>query len=492
MVEQLEKKENQIKESASVFYNLALSFIFGVFIGTFVEVDVYLLLAVCLSIVCSFLVSLFIFKRNNIHLCLSIILFLSGILRVSGFHELPIRVPLDKKVSLQAQIIDEPDFRENRTLIKIKVLDEKKSDVILVTLPPNERYLYGDVVSVLGTVKLPQVFETYKDHYFPYREYLMKDGICCVSYYPKINLVSRGGGNIVMKKLLDLKGSFINSLGVSIVEPESTLASGLLLGAKNSLPKSVSDDLRNAGIIHIVVLSGYNITIVADSLMKVLGFLPRIISFSFGIISVLLFALMTGASATVVRASIMSLVLILARFSNRDYLAMRALVLAGFVMVVHNPSILVFDFSFQLSFLASIGLVLLSGRFSSHLKFVTNRFSIREIVSSTLSTQVFVLPFLIYSTGKLSLWGFLSNVLVLPIIPLTMFLSLISGLVGYVGGIFSYIIGGVAYLFLKYIFVIASFFGNLDFGIFDITNISFKTLVIFYLILLFFIFFKRK
>jgi competence protein ComEC len=295
-----------------------------------------------------------------------------------------------------------------------------------------------------------------------------------------------------MKKLFDLKGSFINSLGVSIVEPESTLASGLLLGAKNSLPKSVSDDLRNAGIIHIVVLSGYNITIVADSLMKVLGFLPRIISFSFGIISVLLFALMTGASATVVRASIMSLVLILARFSNRDYLAMRALVLAGFVMVVHNPSILVFDFSFQLSFLASIGLVLLSGRFSSHLKFVTNRFSIREIVSSTLSTQVFVLPFLIYSTGKLSLWGFLSNVLVLPIIPLTMFLSLISGLVGYVGGIFSYLIGGIAYLFLKYIFVIASFFGNLDFGIFDITNISFKTLFIFYLILLFFIFFKRK
>jgi competence protein ComEC len=171
---------------------------------------------------------------------------------------------------------------------------------------------------------------------------------------------------------------------------------------------------------------------------------------------------------------------------------MRALVLAGFVMVVHNPSILVFDFSFQLSFLASIGLVLLSGRFSSHLKFVTNRFSIREIVSSTLSTQVFVLPFLIYSTGKLSLWGFLSNVLVLPIIPLTMFLSLISGLVGYVGGIFSYLIGGIAYLFLKYIFVIASFFGNLDFGIFDITNISFKTLFIFYLILLFFIFFKRK
>jgi hypothetical protein len=73
-----------------------------------------------------------------------------------------------------------------------------------------------------------------------------------------------------------------------------------------------------------------------------------------------------------------------------------------------------------------------------------------------------------------------------------MFLSLISGLVGYVGGIFSYLIGGIAYLFLKYIFVIASFFGNLDFGIFDITNISFKTLFIFYLILLFFIFFKRK
>lgn len=169
-----------------------------------------------------------------------------------------------------------------------------------------------------------------------------------------------------------------------------------------------------------MVLSGYNVTIISEFIMGMLSFLPKMIGTSLGALSIILFAIMVGGSATIIRASIMALLVLLARVTGRVSDMTRALFLAGFVMVLHNPQIVVFDPSFQLSFMATLGLISLSPKLNSIFKFVPTKFYLRETVSATISTQIFVLPLLLYMMGELSLVAVFVNLLVLMFIPLTM------------------------------------------------------------------------
>jgi competence protein ComEC len=172
--------------------------------------------------------------------------------------------------------------------------------------------------------------------------------------------------------------------------------SGLLLGAKQALGKDLLTEFSRAGVSHIVVLSGYNIAIVAETIMALLTYfsLPSLFTFIIGCISIILFTILSGGGASATRAMIMVLVALFAKKTNREYLVGRAFGFAVILMLSLNPGLLVFDPSFQLSILATIGIVFVSPIISPFISFINERFGLREIVSSTLATQIIVLPFL--------------------------------------------------------------------------------------------------
>src|SRR5690606_38185089 len=134
-----------------------------------------------------------------------------------------------------------------------------------------------------------------------------------------------------------------------------------------------------------------------ENLVKAFSFLPRSLGLASGAGSIVLFAIMTGASATTIRASIMALVVILARGAGRRYDVTRALTFAAVLMVAENPRILAFDIGFQLSFLATLALIFVSPLVSDRLSFVSERFQLREILSTSISTQLFTAPFILYA-----------------------------------------------------------------------------------------------
>jgi competence protein ComEC len=146
-------------------------------------------------------------------------------------------------------------------------------------------------------------------------------------------VVSSGGGNFLKRNLLALKHVFVEKIESVIAQPQSSLLGGLLLGSKRALGKDLQEEFRRAGVIHVVVLSGYNVTIVANAIMEFFSFLPRSFGIFSGIGSIILFALMTGASATTVRASIMAIFALLAGWIGRRYDVSRALVIAGVLML---------------------------------------------------------------------------------------------------------------------------------------------------------------
>jgi len=114
---------------------------------------------------------------------------------------------------------------------------------------------------------------------------------------------------------------------------------------------------------------------------------------------------------------------------------------AGFFMVFHNPNILLYDPSFQLSFLATVGLIYVSPKIEHIFRFIPKKSGMREIVGATIGTQIFILPFLVYLVGQISLVSLPVNILILPFIPITMLFGFITGMLGYVSYTLSLIFG---------------------------------------------------
>jgi len=364
-------------------------------------------------------------------------------------------------------VIDEPDVRENNTNYTIKLYEVSGnvvSDWVRIVAGSYPSFVYGDKVLISGELQKPEGFETDTGKYFDYAAFLSKDSIFYQMIFPEIKFISSGHGQFVKQYLFGFKNAFLFQVQRLIPDPQVSLLGGLVVGAKQSLGKELQEDFRATGIIHIVVLSGYNITIVADAIMRSFSFLPRLIGMSFGGGAIILFALMTGASATIVRASIMALLVILARATGRTYDITRALFVAGFIMVLHNPKILVYDASFQLSFLATLGLIWLSPLLDRYVSFIPTTFQLREFATATVATQIFVLPLLLYKMGELSIVALPVNLLVLMTVPVTMLFGFLAGMVGFISSVFATPFAFIAHIFLSYQLKVVELFANLPFA----------------------------
>ncbi len=368
-------------------------------------------------------------------------------------------------VALQGLIADEPDVREANTHLVLKVSLKEGTTQVLLVAPHEPRYEYGDKVEVHGKLELPKNFIDEKTlREVDFASYLAKDGVYYEMFQPKITRISRGEGNKMVEALFAFKNAFIKNIDSLIPQPHASLLGGLVVGAKQSLGKELLDDFRTVGVIHIVVLSGYNITIIAVFIEWLLSRLRKNLRLGLSACAMLLFALMVGASATVIRATVMALLALLARGTGRMYAVTRALLVAGAIMLFHNPKILVFDVSFQLSFLATLGLIYVSPFVEPHVKWVTERLHFREIVVATVATQIFVLPFLLYKMGMFSIVSLVVNLLVLSAIPLTMLFGFLAGILAFVSSTLATPFAYVSYLLLAYELTIVEWFAKLPFA----------------------------
>lgn len=389
-----------------------------------------------------------------------------------------------EKISLTAIVTGEPEARESYTRLVV----ESGGTKILVYADRYPKINYGDKIVLTGNLKEPKNFSGN----FNWEEYLAKDDIFFEMFYPRVEIVSSGNGGGLKRFLFKLKNNFMEAVSESVPEPHAAFLGGLTIGARDSIPEDLKKDFNTTGMTHIVALSGYNVTIIADNIMRIFSFLPRYFGMSAGAMGVVAFALMTGASATTVRASIMALMAVLARATGRIYAITWALFLAGFFMIVQNPKILRFNTSFQLSFLATLGLIYISPTAEKYLKFAPKKFRIRETMSATISAQIAVLPLLVYKIGTISLISLPVNLLVLPFVPITMFFGFLTGLVGMISGILSMPFGWVSFAFLQYEIFIIKLFAKIPYASISVAKFSVFFTAISYAIIALWIYNDRK
>lgn len=298
---------------------------------------------------------------------------------------------------------------------------------LLVTMPATVAPELGDRVTFQAELATPSADDT-----FDYRQYLARRGVSALAFAESANVVERSG-NSWLRFLYSWRMQVAEGIRRNIPEPEAAFINGVLLGVDAGLPEGVRDDLRSAGLLHILVVSGFNVSLLVAGLVALLR---RVSGWGlcFGAVAMLgvLYAALTGGDPPVVRAVIMALVALGAKVVGRPSRALPALALAATVMAIQSP-VLLLEPSYQLSVTATAGMIWADG-LPLALKHASSLLApLLSGLITTLAVQMASLPVMV-SFGQLPLLGLLSNSAVLPLQGPLMLAAIVAAVATYVPG----------------------------------------------------------
>ncbi len=160
----------------------------------------------------------------------------------------------DKETVLKGIIVGEPEKRINQQKFEFKA--ENIEGKVLITTELYPSYFYGDELEVFGKLQEPAVFED-----FDYRQYLRKDKIYSVIYYPQINRLAGNQGNWFYQRIFNFKDKLRNIIEQTLLPPQSSILKAVFLGDRFSLSDELKEKLNITGTRHIVAISGMHIPI---------------------------------------------------------------------------------------------------------------------------------------------------------------------------------------------------------------------------------------
>ena len=487
--------------SRQVLY-FSLFFIGGIFLSSFFNIPLHFPLVLLIWAI--FFISVF-WNFRKIAIFGFCLLFLSiGIFRHQLFlrklESSPLKSLYQKEVVLMGTVCQEPeeDEKKMKLVLKVEKIENQKTEKagrVLIFTDPYSQYQYGDRLKIKGILKEPPVFEE-----FNYKDYLQKERILALFYSPQIELIERNQENKFLAKILKFKKKLKETIDNFLPFPESSILEAMLLGNKKNLPTTLKEKLNLAGLRHITAVSGLHITILTAILMNLFLFLGfwRTHSFWLSLLFIFLFVAMTGFQVSAIRAALMGFVYLLGQFVGRKSNASRILWLVAALMLIQNPLLLKSDIGFQLSFLATFGIINLAPHFNQFFKkplkekdkllFLEKPL---EIFFMGLAAQIFTLPILIYNFGYLSLVAPLTNVLVVPFLYWVMLFGFIFLLGASLFPFLASFLALPAYLLLAYILTVTDFFTNLSFSS-KMIEMSWIWMVFIYLLLIGFLWLLKR
>lgn len=461
----MKKSTLRLGRSKFLIFSL-LFFIVGLFLAEKISLDLWWLSGIIIGLILG-LISFW----PKIYFRLIIFILISFCLGLGYFHfwdyrQKAVTTTFDKEITIEGQVVGFPDISGSQSRYLLKWQDRK----IQLTINRYPEYQYGDKLKIKGVLKPPN-------------DYLFHQGVLGAVYFPE-NVEKTGtSGNIFLKTIFNFRKKFEDILNRSLNEPYSSFAAGVVLGSKRNIPDSLMSAFNRTGTTHIIAVSGYNVTIMIVYIGLFLGIFSRKLKFWGSLFVIITFVLMTGASASVLRAGILAGLMAWGYYEGRRINMTILLLLTASLMLLFNPYMLEYDISFQLSFLAFMGLVYFSPILASWKIFKWLPFLPRNLLTETLGAQIFVLPILIYYFGRFSLVAPIVNVLILWLIPASMLIIFMIGLAGFIFLPLAQVIGFFGWLLLKYILIIVERFSALPWASFEIKTSQWWWMVLFYAII---------
>ncbi|NJD59031.1 MAG: DUF4131 domain-containing protein [Anaerolineae bacterium] len=415
------------------------------------------------------------------------------------------------ELSLEGVIVDLPDVRDSYTNLRIKteqITDPMQASAtglmarvhgsLLARVSMSEPIAYGDRIRLQGHLVTPPENED-----FSYRDYLANHGIYSFIAYPVVTVLAHGHGNPFYASLYALRQHAINLVYSLYPDPESSLVAGILLGVQSGIPPDVQEAFRLTGTSHIIVISGFNITIIAlvftFLFSYILGKRRGAIVAAIGIIAYTIFV---GANPAVLRAAFLGLLTLLGHQLGRRQSGLNSLAFAAAFLALITPTIL-WDISFQLSFAATLGIILyadpLSRSFSSLAERTTSQTIARRMAGPvsayfllTLAAQLTTLPLMAFYFKRISLTSLVANPLILPVQPLLMVLGGLSVLTGLVLHPLGQLLAWATWPFVSYTIRIVEWLSAVPHGSVPLGQVALPLILAFYVVLFAITFFHTR
>lgn len=260
---------------------------------------------------------------------------------------------------------------------------------------------------------------------------------------------------------LAVRDHFAAAVRMAVPEPEASLGIGYLVGQRRALPPELDEALQVAGLTHIVVASGYNLTILVRLARRLFMKISRFTALAAAGGLVVSFIAITGASPSMSRAGLVAGLSLLAWYYGRKFHPLVLLPLAAAVTLLVNPSFGWNDLGWQLSFAAFAGVMIVAPLGQRYFFGDKKPGTVRQILGETIAAQLCTLPILVLAFGEFSNVAVLANLLVLPLVPLAMLLTFVAGIGALImpGG--ADMIGAPASTLLHYMTTVAQFFAGL-------------------------------
>ncbi|MHB0876482.1 MAG: DNA internalization-related competence protein ComEC/Rec2 [Anaerolineae bacterium] len=281
---------------------------------------------------------------------------------------------------------------------------------VIVTAPGQPTVQWGDTVAFVAALETPHDGETAPG----YAARLRWSGVGSTAYTESLSLV-RGGSWSLQRWLYSLRRNLLTGMQRAMPSPESAFAGGVVLGSAEAMPDFVREDLRRSGLLHILVVSGYNVSMVAAMgialLRRRLGWKRTCWAVAAAGAG---YAVITGGDPPVLRALVMVLLGLGARVVGRPRHGFVGWMVAVTGMAALSPPLLL-DASFQLSAAATAGLLWVEG---SRLPLLEQRGALRPVAEAALTSlaaTITTLPFLAAHTGSIPILGVFANVLAQPL-----------------------------------------------------------------------------
>jgi competence protein ComEC len=401
-----------------------------------------------------------------------------------------------ERVSIIGIVDAFPDIRDTFIYLRVKTEDirpygtttqhEPVYGLLLVQLDPGKTYRYGDRLLLDGFLETPPEAED-----FSYREYLARQGIFSYMGNGRAILIESDQGNPFWGVIYSIKEKALKMVYQLWPDPEASLLAGILLGVETGIPEGVAQAFKETGTSHIIAISGFNMAIVAALFVSVFGqlFGPRWGAFA-AIIGLSLYTILVGGDPAVVRAAIMAGFALFARQVGRRQQALNTLAITAALMVLVNPQV-PWDVGFQLSFAATLGLVLyaqpMQDGFASLLSRRVSQERARKVagpvgeyVLFTIAAQITTLPIMAYHFSSISWVAFLANPAILPAQPPVMILGGLALILGMLWLPLGRLTAPLAWPFVLYTIRAVEFFARLPGGNIVLGDFSLMWVILFY------------
>ena len=376
-----------------------------------------------------------------------------------AFHALVVSDPREAGATYRLEVEPRPSAVDAAAALPDRVLVTLRPGSTLVRQRDAPYFRYGDVLRLEGTLEMPPRFAD-----FDYQEYLARQGIAAVMSFPRATLVEEGQGSWALGRVYALRHRLAESLQEALPQPQAALAQAVSLGIRGDLPDGVREDFLETGTGHLLAISGLHVGVLlgvalAASRAALGGGRWYLLA---PLLLLWLYALLSGMAPPVVRASIMGTLFLAARFSGRPGAGLPALSVAAGVMAGLDPSLLR-DVSFQLSFTAMAGLLIVAPPIEAHLNaLLESRLADRgplprwskglaAALAVGVAATVATLPLLAFTFHRISLLGIPATMLALPALPPMLVGSALTGALGLVWGPLGSAAGIVTWVPLSYV-----------------------------------------